>query len=79
MLVIHVQNVPHPEQYRLTIRMSVQLVSTGKRTNSWLPPEKHLLPEKCIFLTKTSNGLNHNRESLRMTYKILEHFNTWII
>jgi hypothetical protein len=79
MLVIHLENVPQPEQYQLTIIMSVQRVSSGKRSNSLLHSEKYLLPEKCIFLTKTPNGLNHNRESLRMTSKVLEDFKTWII
>jgi len=79
MLVIYLKNVPHPEQYHLTFKMSVQHVSTGKRSNSWLPPEKHLLPGKCIFLTKTPNGLNNNTVSLRMNSTLREDFNTWII
>jgi hypothetical protein len=79
MLVIYLKNVPPPEQYHLTFRMSVQHVSTGKRSNSWLPPEKYLLPGKCIFLTKTPNGLNNNTVSLRMNSTLREDFNTWII
>ena len=79
MIVIHLENVSRPEQLHLTFRMSVQHVSSGKRSNSWLPPEKYLLPGKCVFLTKTPNGLNHNTVSLRMTSTLWEDFNTWII
>lgn len=52
LLVIHLENVPHPKQYQLTIKMSVQRVSSGKRSNSWLPPEMYLLQEKCMFSHK---------------------------
>lgn len=79
MLVINLENVPHPEQCHMTFRMSVQHVSSGKRSNSWLRPEKYLLPGECIFLTKTPNGQNHNTVSLRMNSTLWEDFNTWII
>jgi len=78
-LFIQLENVSHTEQYHLTFRMSVQHVSSDKRSNSWLPPEKYLLPGKCIFLTKMPNGLNHNTVSLRINSTLWEDFNTLII